>query len=180
MLYNLANAIKYLHSLNIVHRDIKPENLLVRYQHAIHPSIHPSFPKHTSESDILWKYLMSNSQALLLSHPKDHQPPQTCVPVCTCCVKERMKLIGLVGWNYRSVFGEREMIAARSLTESRPATYWLTAYVCYHFCSGRTEMWLTLWQFTDCTVPQGCFRTNLLPDIIHESMADTQPLPLLI
>uniref|UniRef100_A0A8C4EE19 non-specific serine/threonine protein kinase n=1 Tax=Dicentrarchus labrax TaxID=13489 RepID=A0A8C4EE19_DICLA len=33
MLYNLANAIKYLHTLNIVHRDIKPENLLV-YEHA--------------------------------------------------------------------------------------------------------------------------------------------------
>ena len=30
MVYNLANALRYLHALNIVHRDIKPENLLVR------------------------------------------------------------------------------------------------------------------------------------------------------
>ncbi|KAK7882166.1 hypothetical protein WMY93_028340 [Mugilogobius chulae] len=32
MLFNLASAIKYLHSHSIVHRDIKPENLLV-YEH---------------------------------------------------------------------------------------------------------------------------------------------------
>nr|KAF6400783.1 doublecortin like kinase 2 [Rousettus aegyptiacus] len=30
MVYNLANALRYLHGLSIVHRDIKPENLLVR------------------------------------------------------------------------------------------------------------------------------------------------------
>ncbi|XP_072240990.1 serine/threonine-protein kinase DCLK2 isoform X2 [Leuresthes tenuis] len=29
MVYNLAEALKYLHSMDIVHRDIKPENLLV-------------------------------------------------------------------------------------------------------------------------------------------------------
>ena len=29
MVYNLASALKYLHSLSIVHRDIKPENILV-------------------------------------------------------------------------------------------------------------------------------------------------------
>ena len=30
MMYHVASAIYYLHSLNIAHRDIKPENLLVR------------------------------------------------------------------------------------------------------------------------------------------------------
>lgn len=30
MVFNLASALNYLHSMKIVHRDIKPENLLVR------------------------------------------------------------------------------------------------------------------------------------------------------
>uniref|UniRef100_A0A8D0BFX6 non-specific serine/threonine protein kinase n=1 Tax=Salvator merianae TaxID=96440 RepID=A0A8D0BFX6_SALMN len=39
MLYNLASAIKYLHSLNIVHRDIKPENLLIANKEQIETTI---------------------------------------------------------------------------------------------------------------------------------------------
>lgn len=30
MIYNLLDAVSYIHSIGIIHRDIKPENLIIR------------------------------------------------------------------------------------------------------------------------------------------------------
>ncbi|KAK1343154.1 hypothetical protein QTO34_015929 [Cnephaeus nilssonii] len=52
MVYNLANALRYLHGLSIVHRDIKPENLLVR--HLCFFSVRAPSPQCCSDRRSLW------------------------------------------------------------------------------------------------------------------------------
>ena len=32
ILFQLVNALKFLHEINIIHRDLKPENILIRHQ----------------------------------------------------------------------------------------------------------------------------------------------------
>ncbi|CAJ0953206.1 unnamed protein product [Ranitomeya imitator] len=51
MIYNLASAMKYLHSLHIVHRDIKPENLLIIGDLRSH--CHAGRPSHDTSSILL-------------------------------------------------------------------------------------------------------------------------------
>ncbi len=64
---------------------------------------------------------------------------------------------------------ERWLLRALWLSLDQPPTDWL--YTC-DITSAAEELWCDSHiDSSDCTVLQGCFRINLLPDIIYESMA---------
>lgn len=63
-IYQMAEALSYLHARNIIHRDIKPENILLGFDNVV------------KISDFGWSVIASNSKRSTMCGTLDYLPPE--------------------------------------------------------------------------------------------------------